>query len=92
MAGGTEAALPVLDALAARLSGSGAALDEAGGGAPGVPDGGEVAARMGAVVAHLSDGAGEMVLGLKEAGDQVALARQAYASGDAAAASMFRGF
>jgi hypothetical protein len=88
----TEAELPVLDSVSTRLSRSGAALDEAGGGAPGVPDAGEVAAMMGAVVAHLSDGAGEMVVGLKTAGEQVALARQAYASGDAAAASSFRGF
>lgn len=88
----TAADLPTLDSLATRLSQSGASLDEAGGGAPGVPDGGDVAGIMGAVVAHLSAGAGEMVIGLKEAGDQVAQARQAYASGDAGAAASFRGF
>ncbi|MET0418356.1 MAG: hypothetical protein ABW022_20285, partial [Actinoplanes sp.] len=74
----TDAELPVLDALSARLRRSGDSLDAAGGGAPGVPDAGDVAAMMGAVVAHLSAGAGEMVVGLKEAGDQVAQARQAY--------------
>lgn len=92
MAGGTEAELPVLDSLAARLTQSGAALDAVGSGAPGVPDAGDVAAMMGAVVAHLAGGAGEMVVGLKEAGEQVAQARQAYAAGDAATAQSFRGF
>jgi hypothetical protein len=92
MAGGTQADLPAMDSVAARLSRSGDALDATGSTAPGVPDAGEVAGMMGAVIAHLTGCAGDMVIGLKGAGEEVAKARQAYATQDNAAARSFRGY
>ena len=91
MGAGTEAQLPVLDAIAGRLSRSADGLDAAGAGAPGVPDAGEVSAVMGAVIAHLAESAGTMVVGMKAAGDQVTASRQDYARRDEAAARSLRG-
>jgi hypothetical protein len=91
MSGGTEADLPVLDALAARLRRAGESLDAVGNGAPGVPDAGDVTGLMGAVVAHLSESAGNVVVGLAEAADRIEQTRRGYADRDAGAAASFQG-
>jgi hypothetical protein len=91
MAGVTHADLPAMDVMARRLSQGGDGLDAVGNGAPGVPNAGEVSGVMGAVIAHLAGCAGDMVLGMKGAGDEVTQARQAYAAQDAGAAQSFRG-
>jgi hypothetical protein len=91
MAGGTEADLATLDRLAARLRQAGDTLDAVGNGAPGVPDAGDVAAMMGAVLAHLSESAGNVVVGLREAGDRVEQSRRGYAEQDAGAAQSLQG-
>ena len=91
MAGGTRADLDVLASLAARLSAAGAELDAAAAGAPGAPDVGDFSAVLGEVVAHLTDGAGNAVLGLKEAAARVEQSRAGYAGQDAAAAADLRG-
>jgi hypothetical protein len=88
----TRAELPVMDAMASRLSQSGDHLDAIGKGAPGVPNAGEVAGMMGAVIAHLSDCAGDMVVGMKGAGEEVAQARKSYAAQDARAAQSLQGY
>lgn len=80
----TQVDLPVLEALAGRLRNAGDHLDEIGGRAPGAPDAGEVTALMVAVMAHLTEGAGNLVQGLREAGARVGRAQQAYERQDAA--------
>jgi formiminotetrahydrofolate cyclodeaminase len=91
MAGGTNAELPVLDSIAQRLSQAADALDGIGKSIPATPNAGAVSALMGAVVAHLAESAGNMVIGMKTASDQVAKSRQEYAARDEAAARSFRG-
>ena len=84
---GTNADLGVLQSLAARLRSAGQNLDAAGGNAPPTPDAGEVAPDVAALVAHLTDGAGNLVVGLLEAGDRVDQARTAYQGTDSASAA-----
>lgn len=91
MPGETLADLPTLDAMASRLTQGGDALDATGNSAPGVPNAGAVAALMGAVISHLTSCAGDMVIGMKGAGEEVTQARQTYAAQDNASASSFRG-
>lgn len=90
MPGGTNADLAALDAIARKLGQAGDQLDSAGRSAPKAPDAGEVTALIGGVLAHLSDGAGNLVVGLKEAGDRVRQSREAYQSQDAAAGRHLR--
>jgi hypothetical protein len=92
MADGTQADLPTLDAIARRLTTSAEGLDSVGKSAPGVPDAGEVSGIMGAAIAHLSDNAGELVVGLKGASEEVTQARQGYAKTDQSSANSFRGY
>ena len=91
MAEGTNAELPVLESIARRLSQSADALDAVGGSAPGVPDAGEVSGIMGSAIAHLTASAGNLVLGLKGASEEVSQARQQYAVTDQSAVDSFRG-
>ncbi|RZU51600.1 hypothetical protein EV385_3431 [Krasilnikovia cinnamomea] len=92
MADGTDVDLAALDALAARLRTSGDNLDTVGNGAPGIPDAGELSGAMGELIAHLSEGAGNLVVGLKEAADRVELSRRGYAERDAGVAQTFAGY
>ena len=92
MAGETDADLGALDAMASRLDQSADALDAVGGKAPGLPDAGEVSGIMGAAIAHLTESAGNLVLGMKGASEAVTLARRDYAGRDQAAATSFRGY
>lgn len=91
MAGETDADLPALDTIARRLSEAADALDSAGRASPGMPKAGEVSGIMGAAIAHLTDSAGNIVLGMKGASEEVAQARQDYAARDRSAANSFRG-
>ena len=91
MPGETEADLPTMDSMATRLTQGGDTLDATGNSAPGVPNAGAVAGLMGAVIAHLSGAAGQMVIGMKGAGEEVSQARQAYATSDGVSASSFKG-
>jgi hypothetical protein len=81
-----QADLPTLQSLAGRLRQAGDALDAAGSGAPSAPDAGDVTPDVSAVIGHLVGGAGNLVVGLKEAGDRVDQAREAYRGSDSAAA------
>jgi hypothetical protein len=92
MADQTDADLSALDAMAGRLGESADALDAVGGKAPGVPDAGEVSGIIGATIAHLTESAGNLVLGMKGASEAVARARRDYAGRDQAAAETFRGY
>jgi hypothetical protein len=92
MAGGTNADLAALDSIAGRLSASADGLDAVGSTSPGVPDAGEVSGLMGAALAHLTESAGNLVVGLKGASEQVSRARQGYATTDQATAATFRGY
>ncbi len=80
-----------LQAIAGRLRQAGETLDAAGRGAPPTPDAGDVTPDLAALLAHLTGGAGNLVVGLKEAGDRVDQARAAYQSSDAAAAQSLGG-
>jgi hypothetical protein len=91
MADGTQAGLPTLDAIARRLATSADGLDTVGRSSPGVPDAGAVSGIMGAVIAHLTDNAGALVVGLKGASEEVTQARQGYTKSDESSASSFRG-
>ncbi|WP_250002098.1 hypothetical protein [Actinoplanes sp. M2I2] len=91
MADGTDVNLDVLAALATRLEAAGDDLDVAGNGAPGAPDAGDFTAVLADVVAHLTDGASTVVLGLKEAAARVEQSRDGYAKQDAAAAADLQG-
>ncbi|GGL18905.1 hypothetical protein [Mangrovihabitans endophyticus] len=91
MAGETEVDLSTLDAIAVRLSDAADALDEVGKSSPGMPAAGDVSGIMGAAVAHLTGSAGNIVLGMKGAGEEVASARRDYAGGDQSAANSLRG-
>jgi hypothetical protein len=91
MAGATDADLPSMDSMADRLSQSADALDAAGKTSPGLPDAGEVSGIMGAAIAHLTGNAGNVVLGLKGASEEVAQARRQYATTDQSAAGSLRG-
>jgi hypothetical protein len=92
MAGGTDVDLPTLEEIARRLSTSGDALDALGKSAPGVPNAGDVSGLMGGVIAHLTECAGNMVVGMKAASDEVSKSRQEYVSKDHAAAQSLRGY
>jgi hypothetical protein len=92
MPAGTDADLPTLEEIARRLSASGDALDALGKSAPGVPAAGDVSGVMGGVIAHLTESAGNMVVGMKAASDEVSKSRQEYASKDEAAAQSLRGY
>jgi hypothetical protein len=92
MGDGTQADLPTLDAIARRLTTSADGLDGVGKSSPGLPDAGDVSGIMGAVIAHLTDRAGELVVGLKGASEEVTQARQGYAKIDQSSASSFRGY
>jgi hypothetical protein len=91
MPGETKADLPTMDSMARRLSQAADALDAVGNKSPGVPDAGDVSGIMGAALAHLTENAGNVVLGLKGASEEVTQARQDYAGKDRSAANTFRG-
>jgi hypothetical protein len=91
MAGGTKADLPILASIASRLNQSAQTLDAVGASSPGVPNAGDVSGIMGAAVAHLTGSAGNLVLGLRGASEEVTQARQQYAGTDESAANSFRG-
>ncbi|MDT4991062.1 MAG: hypothetical protein QOH97_954 [Actinoplanes sp.] len=90
MADATETDLAVMQSLANQLRAAGDDLDAAGRTAPGVPQAGDVASLMGAVIAHLSESAGNAVVGLKTAGDSVDQAFMDYLATDSIAADKFR--
>jgi hypothetical protein len=92
MAEGIEADLPTLDSMASRLIESADALDEVGRTSPGVPKAGDVSGIMGAAIAYLTGGAGNIVLGMKGASVEVAGARKAYAAEDQSVANSLQGY
>jgi len=91
MAGGTNADLPALDLMASRLNQAADTLDEVGKTAPGIPKAGDVSGIMGAAIAHLTGSAGNIVLGMKGASEEVTNARKDYAAKDQSAANSLRG-
>ncbi|WP_127503821.1 hypothetical protein [Actinoplanes solisilvae] len=86
MAGETRADLPTLQAVAGRLRDAGESLDELGSRVPPTPQAGDLTPDIGALIGHLTDVCGNLVVGLKEAGDRVEQARTTYAHTDASAA------
>lgn len=84
--------LVALEAIAGRLAQSARALDETGRTAPGLPNAGDVSGIMGAAIAHLTDSAGNLVLGMMGAGEQADTARRSYAARNQAAADSIRGY
>lgn len=87
---GTHADVATLDAIANCLRKAGDGLDAAGRSATTAPDAGAVAPDMIAVLAHLTESAGNLVIGLCEASARVFLAREAYVAQDAAASQSLR--
>jgi hypothetical protein len=92
MASGTDADLPTLDSIASRLNQSADALDGVGKSSPGIPKAGDVSGIMGAAISYLADSAGNIVLGMKGASEEVTNARKDYAANDQSAANSFRGY
>jgi hypothetical protein len=91
VAGGTEADLPAMDAMARRLNESADSLDAAGNRSPGVPNAGDVSGIMASALAYLAGSAGNLVLGLRGASEAVTQSRNDYAKKDQSAAQSFRG-
>jgi hypothetical protein len=81
----------VLDSIAARLKKAGDRLDGAGKGATTTLDAGEVTSLMGDVLAHLSGGAGNLVVGLHEASARVTQSRETYSGRDQAVGQRLQG-
>ncbi|MEV4283522.1 hypothetical protein [Actinoplanes xinjiangensis] len=92
MAGGLDVDLDCLDAISGRLARAADALDAAGGSVPGLPDAGDVSGIMGAAIAHLTESAGNLVIGLAGAGEEVSAARRDYAARDQSSADSLRGY
>ncbi|BFU47660.1 hypothetical protein [Krasilnikovia sp. MM14-A1004] len=92
MVEGTDADLNSMDTMVRQLGQSADALDAVGGKSPGMPDAGEVSGIMGAAIAHLTESAGNLVLGLKGACEEVTRARRDYAGTDQSAAQSLRGY
>ena len=88
MAGVTNADLSVLDLMSRSLSHAADGLDAVGKGSPGIPTAGDVSGIMGAAIAHLTENAGNIVLGMKGASEEVAKASQDYAGKDQAAGDL----
>lgn len=91
MAGQTRADLMAMDSMASRITQSAQALDAVGKSSPGLPNAGDVSGIMGAAVAYLAGSAGNLVLGLMGASEEVTQARKQYAATDQSAANSFRG-
>ncbi|MEV4344549.1 hypothetical protein AB0J83_08735 [Actinoplanes sp. NPDC049596] len=91
MAGETNADLATLQSLAARLRQAGESLDEIGSGVPATPSAGDLTPDIAALVGHLTDVCGNLVIGLKEAGDRVEQTHASYAGTDTAAAAGLNG-
>lgn len=68
----------VLGMVADGLRRTGQSLDEAGADRPAAPAAGEDTGLMATVLAHLFDGAGNLVTGMLEAADRIDLARTRY--------------
>jgi hypothetical protein len=81
----------LLGGIAGRLRRAGDELDALGGSMPDTPDAGEVSGALGAVLAHLAAGAGNLVVGLREVGDRVTSSRDGYVDADTDAARGYRG-
>ena len=87
MAGETHADLPTLQSVAGQLRKAGESLDEVGRGVPPTPTAGDLTPDIAALFGHLTDVSGNLVIGLKEAGDRVEQSRAAYSGTDSAAAA-----
>lgn len=82
---GHEADPGVIDGIARTLRNASTQLDRAGNSVPETPDGGDATPALAAVLAQLSDNAGQLVLGLAASADTVATASSRYAEDDATA-------
>lgn len=91
MAEQTWADLATLQSVAGRLRRAGEALDEVGGGVPPAPQAGDLTPDIAALMGHLTDVSGNLVVGLKEAGDRVEQSRAAYSGADRGAAANLDG-
>ncbi|MFF5075783.1 hypothetical protein ACFY36_01945 [Actinoplanes sp. NPDC000266] len=85
----TRADLATLQALAGRLRRAGESLDEIGGSVPPTPAAGDLSPDIAALVGHLTDVCGNLVVGLKEAGDRVEQSRAGYIGTDSAVGGLF---
>lgn len=83
--------LVTLAAISERLTRSANALDETGRTAPAMPEAGDVSGAIGAAMGHLTESAGNLVLGMMGAGEQADAARRTYAAQNQAATDSFRG-
>lgn len=90
MTDGFQADPGELASMASMLRDAGSALDSAGSGMPGTPDAGEVTADLTAVMSHLADSAGELVLAVSAAGDAVAQGGTDYAAMDSSGRQSFQ--
>ncbi|MGH3972992.1 MAG: hypothetical protein ACRDS9_06675 [Pseudonocardiaceae bacterium] len=68
----------LMETMAGTLRNAGLALDSAGNGAPTAPDAGDVTADIAALIGHLTNSAGELVVGVTAAGDAIARGGEDY--------------
>lgn len=71
-----------METMASTLRNAGLTLDSVGSSAPSAPDAGEVTADIAAVIGHLANSAGELVVGVAAAGDAVAQGGADYAEAE----------
>lgn len=88
---GHDADPGVIDGIARTLRDASSDLDAVGNSVPPTPDAGDATPAIAAILAQLSDNAGQLVLGLVAVGDTVSSASTRYAEDDGAARDAFAG-
>jgi len=88
---GYEVDPDVLEGMASTLRNASSDLDKVGNALPETPDAGDATPAIAAMLAQLTDNAGQMVLGLAAAGESASQAASRYAADDAAARDTFAG-
>lgn len=81
----------VLKGIAGTLRNASSDLDQVGNSVPEIPEAGDATPALAAILAQLTDNAGQLVLGLAAAGESVSSAGTRYADDDAAARDTFAG-
>jgi hypothetical protein len=91
MTSGFKADPALMETMAGTLRNAGLALDSAGNGAPTAPDAGDVTADIAALIGHLTNSAGELVVGVTAAGDAIAQGGADYLEAEGSGRQSFRG-
>lgn len=90
MTSGFQTDPAVMATMASTLQNAALALDSAGSNAPSAPDAGDVTAHITAVIGHLTNSAGELVVGVAAAGDAVAQGGEHYLDAENSSSRSFQ--